>query len=152
MGQHRKAHHSLGQNEDASTSTIAIEGKSSAQDLGAHHRSSKHTSLKRGTEVADATETLNWDQVEIIDLLLRPWVRVDGTLNRRVLDRTLGAILGYIMQRPGLRISVICERFGPALPPQHCRELVELLEEIKCVQLQKFLNKRRQMSGLFSKT
>ena len=74
------------------------------------------------------------------------------TLNRRVLDRTLGAILGYIMQRPGLVVSSICERFTPALQPQHCRELVELLEEIKCVQLQKFLNKPRKMSGLFSKS
>jgi len=78
-------------------------------------------------------------------------VRVDGTLNRRVLDRTLGAILGYIMQRPGLLISSICERFGPALPPQHCRELVELLEEIKCVQLQKFI-REGPTCGLFTNT
>ena len=53
------------------------------------------------------------------------------------------------MQRPGLRISAICERFGPALPPQHCRELVELLEEIKCVQLQKFSNEGPKC-GLFT--
>ena len=78
-------------------------------------------------------------------------MRVDGTLNRRVLDRTLGAILGYIMQRPGLLISAICERFGPALPPQHCRELVELLEEIKCVQLQKFIRSGPKC-GLFTST
>ena len=89
--------------------------------------------------------------METVDLLLRPWVRVDGTLNRRVLDRTLGAILGYIMQRPGLLISAICERFGPALPPQHCRELVELLEEIKCVQLQKFIAAGPRC-GLFTNT
>lgn len=86
-------------------------------------------------------------------MLLRPWIRVDGTLNRRVLDRTLGAMLGYIMQRPGLVVSAICERFTPALQPQHCRELVELLEEIKCVHLQKFANtKDRQLCGLFTKT
>ena len=29
---------------------------------------------------------------------VRPWIRVDGTLNRRVLDRLLGAALGIIMQ------------------------------------------------------
>ena len=87
--------------------------------------------------------------MDLIDLLLRPWVRVDGTLNRRVLDRTLGAILGYVMQRPGIVVSAICERFGPALQPQHCRELVELLEEIQCVQLQKFINIGSKC-GLFS--
>ena len=86
----------------------------------------------------------------MIDLLLRPWIRVDGTLNRRVLDRTLGAILGYAMQRPGLFVSAICERFAPALQPQHCRELVELLAEIKCVELQKFV-KIEQKCALFSK-
>ena len=87
--------------------------------------------------------------METIDLLVRPWIRVDGTLNRRVLDRTLGAILGYIMQRPGLLVSSICERFAPALQPQHCRELVEILEEIRCVELQKFTNKSPKC-GLFT--
>ena len=29
---------------------------------------------------------------------VRPWIRVDGTLNRRVLDRLLGATLGIVMQ------------------------------------------------------
>ena len=87
--------------------------------------------------------------METIDLLVRPWIRVDGTLNRRVLDRTLGAILGYIMQRPGLLVSSICERFAPALQPQHCRELVEILEEIRCVKLQKFMNKSPKC-GLFT--
>ena len=44
------------------------------------------------------------------------------------------------MQKPGLLVSAVCERFGPALQPQHCRELVEMLEEIKCVELQKLIN------------
>ena len=31
---------------------------------------------------------------EEVDIILRPWLRIDGTLNRRVLDRLLGAVLG----------------------------------------------------------
>ena len=31
-------------------------------------------------------------------LVTRPWVRVDGTLNRRVLDGLLGAVLKVVMQ------------------------------------------------------
>ena len=55
------------------------------------------------------------------------------------------------MQSPGLMISAICERFGPALQPQDCRELVELLQEIKCVELQKFVNTGAKC-GLFTQS
>ena len=40
-------------------------------------------------------------QVEEVWVSVKPWIRVDGTLNRRVLDRLLGAMLGVIMQTPG---------------------------------------------------
>ena len=70
-------------------------------------------------EVAEACEKINWAGVEevlsashwlLLDccsqvvVAVRPWIRVDGTLNRRVLDRLLGAALGIIMQVliPGL--------------------------------------------------
>ena len=56
------------------------------------------------------------------------------------------------MQRPGLLVSAICERFAPALLPYHCRELVEMLAELKCVELLKFpTNNCEERCGLFSK-
>ena len=78
---------------------------------------------------------------------VRPWVRVDGTLNRwdgslfpydcyqllklqsviqatycrRVLDRLLGAALGLVMQGPGQTVQAVLDRLCPALQPAHSR-------------------------------
>lgn len=78
---------------------------------------------------------VDWSKVEELDVLLRPWLRIDGSLNRRVFDRLLGAVLGQIMQRPGQRIAHTCNRFSPALQPVHCRDLVDFLAELGCVSL-----------------
>ena len=53
---------------------------------------------KMSREVAEACEKINWAGVEEVIVAVRPWIRVDGTLNRRVLDRLLGAALGIVMQ------------------------------------------------------
>nr|CAD7202953.1 unnamed protein product [Timema douglasi] len=71
-----------------------------------------------------------------IRVSIRPWVRVDGSLNRRVLDRMLGAVLGHVMCQPGESIKKCEERFTPALQPFHTRELIEVLEKLECLKLQ----------------
>lgn len=53
-------------------------------------------------------------------------MKIDGSLNRRVLDRLLGAILSQILLKPGCSIYQVAERFHPALQPYQCRELVEV--------------------------
>ena len=42
---------------------------------------------------------VDWSKVEALDVLLRPWLRIDGSLNRRVFDRLLGAVLGQESNR-----------------------------------------------------
>ena len=59
-------------------------------------------------------------------VLVKPWVRIDGSLNGRVLYRLLGAVLSHILQKPGCSIYDLVERFHPALQPFHTRELVEV--------------------------
>lgn len=61
-----------------------------------------------------------------IKVVIKPWIRVDGVLNRRVLDRMLGSILSYCLTHPGISLSKIQNRFVPALQPYHTRELVEV--------------------------
>lgn len=61
-----------------------------------------------------------------IRVSMRPWIRVDGTVNRRVLDRLLGAVLGHCMSNPGYPLDKIGERFSPGLQPYHTRELCEV--------------------------
>ncbi len=74
--------------------------------------------------VAQAASAADWSKAEEVRFPARPWLRVDGTLNRRVFDRLLGAVLGHVMQRPGQSAEAVCARFSPALQPAHCRELV----------------------------
>lgn len=70
-----------------------------------------------------------------MNLVLRPWFRVDGTLNRRVLDKLLGSVLGHIMLTPGCTLKCVMNRFSPALQPQHIKELAEILQEIDCIHM-----------------
>jgi len=105
--------------------------------------------VKMSREVQEACERINWGSVEEVLVTIRPWIRVDGTLNRRVLDRLLGAMLGVVMQWPGQTVSVLLARFSPAVQPAHSRELVTLLDQLGCVQLLKLC--RPAKPGLFTK-
>lgn len=58
--------------------------------------------------------------------MTKPWIRIDGMLNRKVLDRMLGAVLSYCLLHPGLLMTKVQTRFSPALQPFHTRELVEV--------------------------
>lgn len=105
--------------------------------------------VKMSREVQEACEKINWGSVKEVLVTIRPWIRVDGTLNRRVLDRLLGAMLGVVMQQPGQTVSLLLARFSPALQPAHSRELVRLLAELGCVQIFKVCKAGKP--SLFSK-
>ncbi|XP_063842783.1 general transcription factor 3C polypeptide 1-like isoform X2 [Scylla paramamosain] len=70
---------------------------------------------------------------ERIDVAVRPWVRLNGTLNRRVVDRLLGAVLCLVMERPGVSGRDIVCRFSPALQPAHTHDLLETLVQLQCI-------------------
>lgn len=57
---------------------------------------------------------------------MKPWIKIDGKLNRRVLDRLLGAVLSHVMLKPGCTIFHLTQRFHPAIQPLQIRELVEV--------------------------
>jgi len=90
---------------------------------------------KMSREVQEACEKINWGSVKEVLVTIRPWIRVDGTLNRRVLDRLLGSMLGVVMQLPGQTMSMLLARFSPAIQPAHSKELVTLLAELGCVEI-----------------
>jgi len=58
--------------------------------------------------------------------VIKPWIRIDGVLNRKVLDRMLGAILSYCLLHPGLTMTKVQTRFVPVLQLFHTRELLEV--------------------------
>ena len=65
------------------------------------------------------------DRTELL-ISLKPWIKIDGKLNRRVLDRLLGAVLSHVMTKPGCTILQLAQRFHPAMQPFQIRELVEV--------------------------
>ncbi|EFX77102.1 hypothetical protein DAPPUDRAFT_321692 [Daphnia pulex] len=73
------------------------------------------------------------DRIDLL-VMVKPWVKIDGGLNRRVLDRLLGGLLSHVLLKPGSNIGQLAERFHPALQPFQTRELVEILEKIGCVE------------------
>ncbi|XP_066593076.1 general transcription factor 3C polypeptide 1 [Prorops nasuta] len=108
----------------------------------------KRTCLLPQRDVYRAAKQLDFNTVEEIRVVMKPWIRIDGALNRRVLDRMLGAILAYCLAHPAVSLAKIQNRFVPALQPFHTRELVEILIKLGC--LERKLLKRPKVT-LFSK-
>ncbi len=108
------------------------------------------SSLDPPSSVAEAASRVDWDRAEQVCFLIRPWLRVDGTLNRRVFDRLLGAVLGHSMQKPGQTVEDICARFSPALQPAHTSELINVLDELGCIKVMALRKPDGGRVGLFS--
>jgi len=100
--------------------------------------------------IAASAASVDWEGVEEVTFLVRPWLRVDGTLNRRVLDRLLGAVLGHVMQRPGSTAAAVADRFAPALQPTHCLDLVDILRELGCLKVWATRKNNGTKGGLFA--
>ena len=63
-----------------------------------------------------------------------PWIRLNGSINRRVLDRWLGSILSECIARNGCSANDICKRFSLFLPVD-IFFILEILCDLKCISL-----------------
>lgn len=108
----------------------------------------KRTALLQAKDIQKAAKKLDFTTAEAIKVVIKPWIRIDGVLNRRILDRMLGAVLAYCMNHPGIILSKVQRRFMPALQPFHTTELVEMLAKLECLKI-KALHKPKVT--LFSK-
>jgi hypothetical protein len=130
----------------------SLERAEGGEDILCHHlRKNPQVGVRMSHDVADAVDRVDWGGVEEVLVTVRPWVRVDGTLNRRVLDRLLGAALGLAMQRPGQPVAALLARLAPALQPAHSRELLALLQELGCLHLARLTVAGGPVIGLFSR-
>ncbi|XP_043286772.1 general transcription factor 3C polypeptide 1 [Venturia canescens] len=107
------------------------------------------TCLLPTKDIYRAAKQLDLDTAEEIRVVVRPWIRIDGALNRRVLDRMLGGILAYCLMHPGVHLTKVEEKFSPAIQPFHTKELVEILMRLKCL---KTGCTRKSRITLFSKS
>jgi len=64
----------------------------------------------------------------------QPWIRVNASLNRRVLDRWLGAVLSEGISRVGCTVHNLFLRFTHMVPVD-IMFLLELLHDLGCLQL-----------------
>lgn len=63
-----------------------------------------------------------------------PWMRLNGSLNRRVLDRWMGSILTECLALCGCTVRDICFKFS-LLVPVDVMFLLEVLRDMKCLKL-----------------
>ncbi|XP_037803043.1 general transcription factor 3C polypeptide 1-like [Penaeus monodon] len=94
------------------------------------YRKDEEASKEMERTIKQHHDTSDYEQISVA---VRPWVRLNGTLNRRVLDRLLGAVLNLVMERPGISARDIVCRFSPALQPAHTHDLLDTLVQIRCV-------------------
>ena len=81
---------------DTESSNVLHKNKR-GQRVASESSSSKAEAASANAASANAASgsgKVDWSKVEELDVLLRPWLRIDGSLNRRVFDRLLGAVLG----------------------------------------------------------
>lgn len=114
----------------------------------------RNVRTKRGTARLEEGSPGSLNEIDSVSsdrirVSIRPWIRVDGSVNRRVLDRLLGSALGYCMSNPGCSIEKIGERFSPGIQPYHSRELCEILQKLGCLQWKALI--RSHKPTLFSK-
>lgn len=70
-----------------------------------------------------------------VKIVMRPWIRVDGSVNKRILERFLEMILGFLNLNPGISLQAVMDKFVPDITPVWTKDLVEILYEIGCLNL-----------------
>jgi general transcription factor 3C polypeptide 1 len=87
-------------------------------------------------EKADKEEDTSEPLVERKPLVIRPapWIRINGSLNRRVVDRWISAILLHLVTNSGIDLKRFAARFS-YLVPVHLRYMLEVLEQLGCIEL-----------------
>ena len=86
----------------------------------------------------------------MMDLKIRPWFKINGCLNKKILDYMLISLLNHIMTNPGSKLDKIADHFQPAVQPFHTRELAEMLHNLQCIKMLQ-LPKSEEKCSLFSK-
>ncbi|KAL7740438.1 hypothetical protein ACLKA6_013231 [Drosophila palustris] len=140
LGRKRKA--AVDESEQPSTSKqakLALDELKNSEDSDSNesmaNRRSKRVEINANKPKAPvASPTVGTVTEDVIVMRPQPWIRVNGSLNRRVLDRWLGAILSECISRNGCTVHSLFLRF-PHLLPVELMLLLELLCDLDCIHL-----------------
>lgn len=83
---------------------------------------------------------INFREKINVNMRPAPWVRVNGTLNRRVFDKWIGTLLLECTIRCSIPVKNLFMRFHQ-LHPVNIMLLLECLEELECIQLKRCISK-----------
>lgn len=123
--------------DDSETVEVAKEKRIRLEDSPPPTQSPPSPQAESDNQPGTSTAWLNspvLNERVLIQILPAPWIRINGSLNRRVFDRYLGGILLHCVSFPGIIIKDVMKKFK-FLYPVHLRHLLELLEEIECLKL-----------------
>lgn len=59
-------------------------------------------------------------------LKVRPWTRLDLTINKENLEKFLNSILSKIILKPGIYLKTLKKEYDLIIQPMYVRELVEV--------------------------
>ncbi|XP_053377869.1 uncharacterized protein LOC128547945 [Mercenaria mercenaria] len=93
----------------------------------------------------EAPAVSTYDKVRLI---IQPWRKPEGGINKPILKMMLESVLLFIMMNPGSPEDALVKRYAPYLQPMILRNIVDVLEDIGCV-TREFISKTK--STLFSK-
>lgn len=113
---------------------------SSAKKVPKEPKKMFDTSKWKGKNIISSGQKSD-DGHQKIKLLLAPWIRLDGSLNRRVLDRWIGSVLSNITEEPGISLLNLTKRYD-FLKPVEVIDLVRYLKTMKCVNLMKVVKSK----------
>lgn len=65
--------------------------------------------------------TEKYDRIKI-----RPWTRLDLTINKENLENYLNSVLSKIIIKPGILLKALKKEYCPFVQPMYIRELVEV--------------------------
>ncbi|XP_050532028.1 general transcription factor 3C polypeptide 1 isoform X2 [Daktulosphaira vitifoliae] len=85
---------------------------------------------KMKEEISKSKESEEFSLIKV-----RPWTRLDLTINQKVLEKFLNSVLSKIVKKPGIFLKNLKKEYNPIIQPLHVRELVEMLEAMKCVKM-----------------
>uniref|UniRef100_A0A6P7FFU9 General transcription factor 3C polypeptide 1 n=1 Tax=Diabrotica virgifera virgifera TaxID=50390 RepID=A0A6P7FFU9_DIAVI len=101
-------------------------------------------SYSLNTEKADERKALS-------SMIIMPWVRVDGTLNRVMLKTWTCNVLSYCLDYPKVPFSKICDKFC-YIKPVDLYFIVQILEEIGCIEVLIYETEEKSIFSEWRKT
>ncbi|XP_065165819.1 general transcription factor 3C polypeptide 1 isoform X2 [Atheta coriaria] len=67
-------------------------------------------------------------------LRISPWIRIDGTVDDKILEKWMSIILSHCLSYPCITFNRLCTRFN-IIKPVDIYYLVEILQTLKCLQI-----------------